>query len=59
MQDRVEYLRRMPLVSWTEPGESQPRRVDEYFRLAFRAMISPSMERTHIPAIFPKKAWSY
>ena len=51
MPDREEYLRRMPRVSWTEPGEVQSRRVDEFYRLVTRKMISPPMERTLVPSI--------
>jgi hypothetical protein len=56
LPDREEYLRRMPRVSWTEPGEVQPRRVDEFYRYTQRRRISVSMERTLISAISPPGA---
>ncbi len=48
MADRVEYLRRIPRVSWVEPGETSSRPVTEYFRHIHRRMISISMDRTTI-----------
>lgn len=56
MPDRAEYLRRTPRVSWVEPGETQSRPVTEFFRLAFRAMIPPSGERTLTGTLIPPKA---
>ncbi len=47
-------LRRTPRVSWTEPGEDQPKKVTEYYRLVFRKMLSQSGERTLISSIEPK-----
>jgi hypothetical protein len=49
-----EYRARTPKVSWTEPGKGEPKRVTEYYRLALRAMLSQSGERTLISAIIPK-----
>lgn len=51
MLDRAEYLRRTPRVSWLEPGETQGRPVTDYYRLAFRAMLAISSERTLTPVI--------
>jgi len=53
MADKVEYLRRVPRVSWVEAGEPQAKPVTEYFRLAFRAMIGSSSERTLTGALIP------
>ncbi|BCO31192.1 hypothetical protein TspCOW1_12950 [Thiohalobacter sp. COW1] len=48
-----EYAARTPKVSWTEPGESEPRRVTEYYRFVNRRDVSSSAERTMIPAVIP------
>lgn len=53
MADRAEYLRRTPRVSWVEEGQTQGRPVTEFFRLAFRAMIGSSSERTLTGALVP------
>ena len=53
MSDRIEYVSRIPHVSWVEPGENSARRVTAFFRLALRAMIQPSGERTLISALIP------
>ena len=53
MPDRAEYLRRTPRVSWLEPGETQGRPVTEFFRLAFRGMLSNSGERTLTGTLIP------
>lgn len=46
-----EYRARTPKVSWVEEGETEPKRVTEYFRCVFRKMIGPSSERTLSGAI--------
>lgn len=46
-----EYQARIPRVSWVEPGENLPRKVTEYYRQAFRGMLSQSGERTLIGAL--------
>ena len=56
MPDRAEYLRRTPRVSWLEKGEMQVRAVTEFYRLAFRAMIPPSGERTLAGTLIPPGA---
>ena len=56
MVDRNEYERRIPRVSWVEPGATIARPVTEYFRLAFRGMISSSSERTLAGALIPSGA---
>lgn len=47
----AEYQARIPRVSWVEPGENEPRKVTEYYRQAFRGMLSQSGERTLIGAL--------
>lgn len=51
-----EYRARTPKVSWVEEGESQPKRVTEYYRIGYRGMIGSSSERTLSGAIIPKEA---
>lgn len=46
-----EYQVRIPRVNWVEPGENLPRKVTEYYRQAFRGMLSQSGERTLIGAL--------
>jgi hypothetical protein len=53
MTDRAEYLRRIPRVSWVEPGETIARPVTEYFRVVNREMIAPALERTLITTLVP------
>ncbi|MDJ1430239.1 Eco57I restriction-modification methylase domain-containing protein [Pseudomonas aeruginosa] len=51
--DAIEYARRVPRVSWVEEGESEARAVTRYYRHVNREMISPSAERSLIPALVP------
>ncbi len=51
---REEYQRRVPRVSWIEQGETQPKRVTEYYRFVNREMIGSSSERTFINGVLPK-----
>ncbi|MCW4151014.1 hypothetical protein OM427_15890 [Halomonas sp. 18H] len=51
--DPDTYAARTPRVSWIEEGESQPRKVTEYYRFINREMIGPSSERTLITTIVP------
>ncbi|WP_249546456.1 class I SAM-dependent DNA methyltransferase, partial [Escherichia coli] len=53
--DAQEYAKRTPRVTWTEPGEDEPRKVTDYYRLTSRTMIGASSERTLQSAIIPKK----
>jgi hypothetical protein len=46
-----EYARRTPRVPWKEAGESEPRKVTEYYRWGCRKRLSQSGERTLIPAL--------
>lgn len=48
-----EYRARIPRVPWVREGESEGRRVTEFYRLAYRAMIGPSSERTLSCSIVP------
>ncbi|MCL8621245.1 class I SAM-dependent DNA methyltransferase [Proteus mirabilis] len=52
--DVQEYAKRTPRVMWTEPGEDEPRKVTDYYRLALRAMISIGAEKGLVPALVPK-----
>ncbi len=51
--DTAEYDLRTPRVTWTEPGEDEPKKVTDYFRLVNRRMLSQSGERTCIAIIIP------
>ena len=53
MIDRAEYARRVPRVSWLEPGEAVAKPVTNYFRLVNREMIGPGSERTLTTALVP------
>ncbi|GAA0719218.1 Eco57I restriction-modification methylase domain-containing protein [Dokdonella soli] len=53
MSDRAEYLRRVPRVSWVEPGEDAPKPVTDYHRLVHRRRLAQSSEHTLIPALLP------
>ncbi|WP_026131765.1 hypothetical protein [Pandoraea sp. B-6] len=53
MFDRTEYLRRTPVVSWVEPGETTEKPVTAYYRYVHRRRISTSMERTLISTLVP------
>ncbi|MFJ3108369.1 Eco57I restriction-modification methylase domain-containing protein [Pseudomonas putida] len=48
-----EYRVRTPRVSWLEPGEVEPKRVTEYYRLFCRRQLSQSGERTLTSMIAP------
>ena len=52
----TEYEVRTPRVSWREPGENEPRKVTDYYRIINREMVGPAAERTLISAIIPKGA---
>jgi hypothetical protein len=45
MANRVEYMRRIPRVSWVVEGETKGRLVTEFFRLTFRNLISQGAEK--------------
>ena len=49
--DPATYRDRTPRVPWVEEGEHRARLVTEYYRLAYRGMLSQSGERTMIPMI--------
>ena len=48
-----EYRARTPKVSWVEQGETQPKRVTEYYRWVNRRMFGASSERSLSGAIAP------
>lgn len=50
-----EYRSRTPKVSWVEEGETEPKRVTEYYRFVNRRMFGSSSERSFIGAIVPKE----
>ncbi|MGC2909553.1 MULTISPECIES: hypothetical protein [Serratia] len=52
--DKQEYAKRTPRVTWTEPGEDEPRKVTDYYRFVNRRMFGGSSERSFISAILPK-----
>ena len=51
-----EYKARTPRVGWCEPGEDEPRKATDYYRIINREMVGPAAERTLISAIIPKGA---
>ncbi len=53
MDDGPEYRRRIPKVSWLDPGEGVSRPVTEYFRIINREMINAPWERTLVVALVP------
>lgn len=53
LEDRDEYLRRIPRVSWIEDGEILAKPVTDYFRYVQRRRISTSMERTLATILAP------
>lgn len=54
MEDRAEYVRRTPKVSWKEPGEEEAKLVTEYFRFVARAMISIGAEKGLVATLVPR-----
>lgn len=50
-EDLRRYYEIIPRVPWKDPGEVQGKKVTEYYRLCFRAMLSQSGERTLISAL--------
>mgnify|MGYP001017718933 CR=1 FL=1 len=51
MADRIEYMRRMPRVSWLLRGETRGRPVTDFFRLSHRKLLSQFSERTFISCL--------
>lgn len=51
--DKLEYAKRTPRAIWAGSGEDEPKKVTDYYRLAIRAMLAQSGERTLISAIYP------
>ena len=48
-----EYRARTPRVTWVEEGEIEAKRVTDFYRVIFRAMLPPANERTLFGALFP------
>lgn len=53
MSDRAEYQRRVPKVTWLDPGKAVKQPMTAYFRHVHRRGISSSMERTAIGTLIP------
>ncbi|MEG4505623.1 N-6 DNA methylase [Microcoleus sp. F6_B4] len=53
--DPKDYQNRIPSVPWIEYGKNNPNKITNYYRLAFRGMLSSSGERTLISCIIPNK----
>ena len=53
--DPAEYRQRTPRVPWLEPGEDEPRRVTDYYRIVNRRMVNATTERTLVTAVVPKR----
>lgn len=51
--DAIEYVRRVPRVSWVEEGEREARAMTGYYRHVNREMITPAGERTLVAMIAP------
>ena len=54
--DLDTYRARTPRVPWTEPGETTPRLVTDYYRFVNRRMFGGSSERSFISTIVPKRS---
>ena len=52
--DKDEYARRTPKVPWMDDGETDPKNVTDFFRVANREMVNSSWSRTLSTAIIPK-----
>jgi len=50
----AEYRARTPRVPWVDEGETEPKRVTEYYRLVARAMISIGAEHGLVACLTPK-----
>lgn len=53
MEDRAEFTRHIPQVSWVESGDVAANLVTKYYRLVSRFMLSQSGERTLVSTISP------
>ncbi|HCU2227323.1 class I SAM-dependent DNA methyltransferase [Klebsiella pneumoniae] len=51
--DAQEYAKRTPRVTWTEPGEDEPRKVTEHYRIIASRALSQAGERTLQSCIVP------
>lgn len=52
--DEAEYRARTPRVPWIDEGATEPKRVNEHYRLAARAMISIGAEHGLVACLIPK-----
>jgi hypothetical protein len=53
MDNKIEYLRRTPRVSWVDRGEKNGKPMTEYFRHCHRNYVSIATERTLAPILIP------
>ena len=53
--DEDEYEQRTPKVTWIDDGDTEPKNVTEFYRVANREMVGATMEHTLIAALLPKK----
>jgi hypothetical protein len=51
MENKVEFNKRVPKVTWVDEGSKVPKKTTEYFRLAIRNLISQGAEKGIVPAI--------
>jgi hypothetical protein len=56
MADFDEYIRRIPTVGWLEEGQTQNKKVTDYFRHFNRSYVGAASERTSMPCIAPRGA---
>jgi hypothetical protein len=56
MENRGEYVRRIPNVKWIDPGQAQSKRTTDYFRLNVRRGLSLAALRTLTPSVMPPKS---
>ena len=52
--DQDEYARRTPQVPWVDDGDTEPKKVTEFYRVANREMVNSSWSRTLSTATIPK-----
>ena len=48
-----EYERRTRKVNWSEPGQREPARITDYYRVVNRGVVGSDAERTLIAALLP------
>ena len=52
--DEDEYALRTPKVPWVEGGDTEPRYVTDFYRVANREMVNASRSRTFSTALIPR-----